>query len=111
MMNRLKTRLKSIPTLCSAAAGQAIEETVSAARAEAQSMAPVRTGRLRRSIRSESNGLSGAVFANCDYAPFIELGGRGSPTRPFLYPAAQLQRQAFVHRTAQAFQEIMKGGS
>lgn len=110
MMEKLLARLESIPAACAAAAEQAIGETVSAAQAEARNMVPVRSGNLRRSIRAEAEGMTGAVFTDCPYAPAVELGGRGSPARPFLYSAAMAQRQDFVRRAAQALSRSLKGG-
>lgn len=111
MMERLKARLAAISSACEAAGTKAVSETAAAAKAEAAALAPVRTGRLRASIAAESHGLSGAVCADCEYAPLVELGGRGNPARPFLYPAAQSQVQAFPERAARAFSETLKGGN
>lgn len=110
MMKKLIARLKAIPSACEAAGKQAVRDTLLAAEAEAKSLAPVRTGRLKGSILSKSDGLSGMVYTNCDYAPSIELGGRGNPARPFLLPAAQLQAQAFPARAAENLENALKGG-
>ena len=110
MMKRLIARLKMIPSACETAAAQAVRDTVLAAEAEAKARSPVRTGRLKKSILSKSDGLSGMVYTNCDYAPSIELGGRGNPARPFLLPAARLQAQAFPARAAENLKSALKGG-
>jgi len=110
MMKKLKARLNAIPAACEKAAEQAVRESVSAAQAAAKSLVPVRSGRLKDSIRAGSDGLSGSVYSGCDYAPYVELGGRGNPARPFLYPAAQAQRQAFPARATEIFNGNFKGG-
>lgn len=41
-----------------------------------------RTGNLQQSILWQSSGLSGKVYANKKYAPFVELGTRPRIIRP-----------------------------
>ena len=54
-------------------------------RAEAaRSRAPVDTGRLRDSIRAESDGLTARVIADCEYAAKVEFGTSKNPPRPFM---------------------------
>lgn len=65
---------------------------------EAKQNAPVDTGRLRASIHLElrPDGLGGEVATNISYAPEIELGVRGRPGQPFLFPAAEKYRIPFT---------------
>ena len=77
------------------AAAQAASETAQSALREAQSRAPVRTGRLRGSLSVRAQGGSAIVCAECAYAAAVELGTSRRPARPFLHPAAQAQRAAF----------------
>ena len=52
--------------------------------AAAKARAPVDTGRLRNSIRAESDGLTARVIADCEYAAAVEFGtGRAAP-QPFM---------------------------
>jgi HK97 gp10 family phage protein len=64
---------------------------------EAKQNAPVDTGRLRASIRFEMapNGLGGEVATNVTYAPYLELGTRNRPARPFLFPAVEKYRNTY----------------
>ena len=63
---------------------------------EAKRRCPVDTGRLRSSITTERKGLTLSVGSNVKYAPFIEFGTRRMAAQPFLFPAAESQRIAFV---------------
>lgn len=68
--------------------------------------APVRTGELRRSIktraiRNERNMVEGAVVATAPHAPFVEFGTRKMAAQPFLRPAfLETHRQSLAAITA-----------
>ncbi|WP_424236322.1 HK97-gp10 family putative phage morphogenesis protein [Bhargavaea ginsengi] len=55
----------------------------------AQKQAPVDTGELRRSIRTEyqDGGLTGVTRAGAHYAPYVEYGTRFMTAKPFMRPA------------------------
>jgi len=55
----------------------------------AQKQAPVDTGELRRSIRTEyqDGGLTGVTRAGAHYAPYVEYGTRFMTAQPFMRPA------------------------
>ena len=46
-----------------------------------------RTGRLRNSITSSSDGNSAQVGTNVEYGPYVELGTSKMKERPFIKPA------------------------
>jgi len=50
----------------------------------ARARAPVDTGRLRDSIRAESEGLTARVIADCPYAAAVEFGTKSAPPQPFM---------------------------
>lgn len=66
----------------------------------AKELAPVDTGRLRSSIHYDK--ASGTVGSNVTYAPFIELGTRRMRAQPFLFPAAERWRQAYIDKCREA---------
>lgn len=71
--------------------------------AEAQAVAPVRTGYLRNSIRMEIVGPGHArVSVGAEYGPFVEYGTRFMFGRPYFWPAANHQWDNFV----QAFRDL-----
>lgn len=72
-------------------AGEAAEKAASLAGESALQKAlekvPVRTGRLRSSIRKTKNGNQARVTTACSYASYVEMGTRKMRARPFLAPA------------------------
>lgn len=65
---------------------------------DAKLFCPVDTGRLRSSIHAEpdSNGLGGTVGTNVEYAETIEFGSRTHRAQPYLFPAFEKNRPAFL---------------
>ncbi|MEM3891736.1 MAG: HK97 gp10 family phage protein [Nitrososphaerales archaeon] len=62
---------------------------------EAQRLAPVRTGRLRSSVRVlERGGDYTVVGSDVLYAPFVEYGTMRMAPRPYLRPAVEKAREA-----------------
>ena len=61
------------------------------ASAKGNATASVDTGLLRASIehRFNASNLSGEVFTNVEYAPFVEFGTVKQRAQPYMYPALQ----------------------
>jgi len=68
---------------------------------------PVDTGALQGSLRVEEGVLEALVIAGggvrpdgkpIDYAPYVEFGTDRAPAQPFLIPAAEEERPAFLER-------------
>jgi HK97 gp10 family phage protein len=76
----------------------AVAQTALLIETDAKLFAPVDTGRLRSSIHAEiaPNGLSATVSDGVDYGIHLEFGTRFQRAQPFLYPAYEKNRQAFV---------------
>ena len=81
----LRRRLETLPGICRAAANEAARLSALEARDAAQALAPVHTGKLRRSIEAEG----ASVVCRCDYGAAVELGSAERPARPFMEPAAR----------------------
>lgn len=77
---------------------QTVAQTALLIETDAKLYAPVDTGRLRSSIHAEiaPNGLSAVVNAGTSYAVFVELGTRYQRAQPFMFPAYEKNRAAFV---------------
>lgn len=70
----------------------------------AQALAPVRTGRLRASVRFESTGTtSGVLRADAPYAGYVEHGTNDTPRQPFLEEAAPSFRGIYVSKVRALF--------
>ena len=66
-----------------------------------------RTSTLTRSIAHELEevsfkGITGVVFANIEYAAFVELGTVRNRPYPFLYPALAANKPNFENRIKRA---------
>lgn len=61
---------------------------------------PVDTGRLRNSIAHEidAGGLNATIGTNTEYAPYVEFGTRRMVDKPYLFPALEEERGAFLAR-------------
>lgn len=67
---------------------RALAKTAYDTEAAAKVLAPVDTGNLMNSIMAEQAGaLTWRVYANADYAIYVEMGTRKMSARPYLEPA------------------------
>ena len=73
--------------------------------ARAKGDAPVDTGRLRNSIATEQENLTARVGTNVDYAPHVEFGTRRMHAQPYLFPAAEEERDNFRREIARFLRE------
>lgn len=94
LLNRAKLLIPRVR----AGVQQTVAETALLIESDAKQFAPVDTGRLRASIHVDiaPNGLSATVEAGVDYALFLEFGTRSQRAQPFLFPAYEKNRLAFV---------------
>jgi HK97 gp10 family phage protein len=78
-------------------ASQVVRKTTLDVEAGAKRLAPVDTGLLRNSIQSLMEGdLTGVVFTNTEYASHVEYGTHKMSAQPFLTPALEAERYAFI---------------
>lgn len=66
--------------------------------AEAQRLAPVKSGNLKGSIRMEimGGGLIAEISEHTEYGKYLELGTRFMHARPYMTPATMKQRMKFI---------------
>jgi Bacteriophage HK97-gp10, putative tail-component len=80
-----------------------------------RSRVPVKSGRLRASVRNEMHGRTGSVVmgAGLPYAGWIEYGtwgGRKGPRRGrYVYPTAKRTERAFVKHCQTATESEIRG--
>lgn len=76
--------------------------------AQGKNRVPVDTGALKNSISTEfeDGGLTGIIAPHTDYALFVELGTRRQSAQPYMIPAADAVRPAFVAACKQMLKEI-----
>lgn len=64
----------------------------------AQKLAPVDTGNLKRSITmcTKDNGMTSRTKAHADYAAYVEYGTRFQGKQPYMKPAYSKQKVKFI---------------
>lgn len=94
----LLSKLKGILPKVREGTRLAVAETALLVETDAKLFAPVDTGRLRSSIHAEiaPDGLRATVVAEANYAVHVEFGTRYQRAQPFLFPAYEKNRLAFV---------------
>lgn len=99
-MPNLLNKVKLIVPKTRAAVKEAVAETLLLTETDAKLLSPVDTGYNRANIHADlaPNGLSGKVTASASYAVFLEDGTRYMQAQPFLGPAFNKNRGAFIAR-------------
>lgn len=91
-------------------AGEEVAERAGAAivAADARRRAPVDTGALAASIRTEEIGGSSAVVATVPYARFVEYGTRYMPAQSFMRESAGAVGDQVLSAMAALFKRILR---
>lgn len=100
-MERMLAKLTRQAAATDACALRARDESAQEALEKARQLAPVRTGRLKSSIRREE----GRVYTTLSYAGAVEWGSRYVPPRPYLLPAADMR--GYREKAQQLWKEAM----
>jgi HK97 gp10 family phage protein len=76
--------------------------------ADAKNVVPVDTGNLKNSIdvEFENDGLTAIVAPHTEYAVLVEFGTRRMSAQPFMTPAAERNRPAFIAAMKQMLKEV-----
>mgnify|MGYP002781198879 CR=1 FL=1 len=82
-----------------------IAYTALSVESDAKRRCPVKTGRLRASIKTliASSGLGAIVGTPVEYAADVEFGSSSRKAKPYLFPAAESARAGFIARLKQIF--------
>ena len=81
-LTSLEQRLRTAPQQALLASGQIGEN-------EAKRIVPVKTGRLRNSIKADATRDTLTLGGYTEYAKFVELGTYKMIARPYIYPGMQ----------------------
>lgn len=97
-IGKFRTAFNAIRTRQTGAIKEAVKLSALSIEATAKQLCPVDTGRLRSSIHHEITafGFNATVGTNVEYAPFIEFGTARQRAQPYLFPAAEAERTAFL---------------
>lgn len=99
----LQAALEEKATEYQAALEAVVEESARNVRDEARNAVPVDTGALRDSIEYHTDGLTAEVGSfDVDYGAHVEFGTSSKPERPFMGPAAEIERGRISERVAEA---------
>ena len=95
---KLRRQLQSIPDLLAVPIKKQIAEGLQQVQKTAQQNAPVRTGALKKSIKTEieTDGLKGRVYSDAPHAHLVEFGTVNAPAQPFMFPAWRENRNKIV---------------
>ena len=101
-----KNRIRAVARSARKPARAAVHAAALAIEAHAKTIVPVRTGKLKNSIKTwrEGPGLY-AVGTHVEYAPYVEFGTRRMAARPYLRPAADIVSARLQELVQQAFQD------
>jgi HK97 gp10 family phage protein len=94
----LGNKLRLLVPSTRAAVREAVATTALLIESDAKRFSPVDTGLNRSQIHANiaPNGLSATVTANTSYSVFLEFGTRFQKAQPFLGPAFEKNRGAFI---------------
>lgn len=93
----VSNRLPAISATIRPTVSAEVKKAGLAIQARAQSMAPVKTGTLRRSITTQfPTDLSAVVGPSVRYGLYVEMGTRRMGARPYLRPAAEVVLPGFA---------------
>lgn len=84
---------------------RAVEETARGVQAEAKRLVPVDSGDLQKAISVRVKTSHAEVYVDTSrayYGHFVEFGIKGRPAKPFMVPAAELERKKFKERLKKA---------
>lgn len=101
--NRFPELAKKVPELAS----QVVRKSAFDLEANAKSIVPVRTGRLKNSITTEMVGDYEAHIApHTDYAEAVEYGTHKSAGRPYMRPSVEKVRPEFIDACRKILEDL-----
>lgn len=111
-LNKLARELRALGDDAPKVLKEANRDAAKLVASEAAELAPVRSGRLRRSIRATGAQRGAAVRAGgarVPYAGIVHFGfpRRGIPARPFLYEAAERRRPDVIRAVSVAINRLI----
>lgn len=86
-VNTLLAKLHRIAEVSDKALIDGLKISCEAIVQEAKEKCPVDTGNLRDSITYKIVGHQGIIYADCDYAGYVEFGTVDARPQPYMFPA------------------------
>lgn len=107
----LRTKIERLDLAMQVKVHDRIREQAELMKTVAQSLAPVKTGRLRNSIYAQVEDWIAKVGASAPYAVYQEFGTRFIPPVRFLSRAIEMQAQSMIDAVNQAIDEAITEAS
>lgn len=109
-MDKLISKLTSTSKNLDNALEPAIKLVTAKLQAKIKTNAPVRTGILRNSIKTDydKQKKQGKVYTNVEYAPHVEYGTRRQSAQPFFEPAIQEMKPTINDEIKKAVSKELK---
>lgn len=100
MVGKIVIKYNDLPRIASQlpkAVGEIVRKAAFDVEANAKAVVPVKTGKLKNSITSEFPEQTKAIVApRTEYDIYVEYGTRKMRARPYMRPAAEKVRPAFI---------------
>jgi HK97 gp10 family phage protein len=101
--DKLATKLKAYLLFAPKRVQNVVASTLLEIEADAKDLAPVDSGLLRSSIHANFKGaFAGSISVNVDYASYVEFGTSKRRAQPYLTPAFQKNKAAFLANLKEA---------
>lgn len=110
-IEELKAKIERLNLALQARVHDHMKEQAEAIKTVAQSLAPVRTGRLRDSIYAKVEDWTAKIGASAPYAVYLELGTRFIQPIRFLSRAIEMRAQSLINTINRAVSEAIKEAS
>lgn len=110
-IEELKAKMERLDSALQAKVHDRMKEQAETMKTIAQSLVPVRTGRLRNSIYAQVENWTAKVGASAPYAVYQEFGTRRIPPVRFLSRAIEMQAQSMIDAMNQAVDEAIREAS
>lgn len=111
-VDQFLTKVGLMPQELQQKTNQIVQKRTLEMEANAKNLAPVDTGHLRRSIKSDVNntstGVRGEVNANVEYAIYVEYGTVYQTAQPFFFPSFKAASEGFKTDIKKALGETLK---
>jgi len=110
-IEELKTKIERLDLTLQAKVHDRIKEKAETIKTVAQTLAPIKTGRLRNSIYAQVEDWVAKVGASASYAVYQEFGTRFIPPVRFLSRAIEMRAQGMINAISQAVDEAIREAS
>lgn len=112
-LGNLARRLDAVGKGVRNATAQGMIEVLERMKQDAEALVPVRTGKLYRSIDYSLEQVPynigpivGELFANTDYAHFVEYGTSMMAPRPFIRPAYEAHKHELMEAVEESIRKL-----